>query len=235
LRKTHLGVLRSSILVLIIASLINVNPSVQLVSGYISLGKQVDFEYYSCAGYWHHYLRFTVFEWDSDDGIAVIRETNESAAKDYRLKIPEWSIIDDAGVVIGMWYYCPIWIDVSLFVEGMLIDNPGYRLYNYTVDYLSSTNCEINRTIKGEEYDIFENLYYNADSGCIKQWDTSYKYPSNQVSTVRLKYLEDGWPSTITTQSSTSAEIQVYLSVGIILEFIAIIFLLMRRWFIQKG
>lgn len=231
MRRRHFGVQKTSLIVLLILNFIVLNTLVSSVSGYISPGKVVDFHYYHCSGGWGYHVRFTVMEWDNNQGIAVIRETNTSAEQDYRLRIPEWSILDDGGNVIGMWNYCPIWIDTSSMVEGMVFQDPNSRLCNYSVDYLSSTRCVINRTVPGDEYDHIEHLYYDGESGLIEQWDSSAKYPDNTDYTVRLLYLEEGWPS-----SATSSQIQPgapYLTpvlvAGIAIELLVIIFFLTRR------
>ncbi|MGY5874044.1 MAG: hypothetical protein RTV72_17480 [Candidatus Thorarchaeota archaeon] len=231
MRRRHFGVQKTSIIVLLILNLIILNTLVSPASGYISAGKIVDFHYYHCSGDWGYPVRFTVVEWDSFLGIAVIRETNISAVQEYRLRIPEWSIIDDNGDIIGMWNYCPIWIDTSSMVEGMIFQEPDNRLCNYSVDYLSSTRCVINRTIRGEEYDRIEHLYYDGESGLIEQWDSSKKYPDNTVYTVRLLYLEEGWPSTTTSSQTqpTGPSLTPFLVAGIAIELLVIIYFLTRR------
>ncbi len=229
MRRRYFGVQKTSLIVLIILNFIVLNTLVSPASGYISQDKVVDFEYFHCSGDWGHYVRFTVVEWDSIQGIAVIRETNISTVQDYRLRIPEWSIIDEEGDMIGMWNYCPIWIDTSSMVEGMIFQDPDNRLCNYSVDYLSSTKCEINRTVPGNEYDRLERMYYDGESGLIEQWDSSVKYPDNTVYTVRLLYLEEGWPITTSSDQPADPIITSVLVGGIAIELLVIVYFLARR------
>ncbi|MHA3964412.1 MAG: hypothetical protein AM325_012835, partial [Candidatus Thorarchaeota archaeon SMTZ1-45] len=136
-RKFGVGkkLILSEMLILLALSISLVSPA----SASIYQGKSADFEYYHCNGYWHTYVTFSVEEWHSSTGIAIIRVINETTTRDYWLKIPEWSIVDSEGNIIDRWPYCPIWLDLSQLEDGMVFDDPDYWLYNFTIDIFGST------------------------------------------------------------------------------------------------
>ncbi|MHA2396952.1 MAG: hypothetical protein ACXAC0_09630 [Candidatus Thorarchaeota archaeon] len=229
MRRRQFGGQKSSIIALIALSLIVLNTFVCNVSGSISVGKQSDFEYYHMSGDWGYYVRFTVMEWDVDLGIAIVRETNKTGFQDYRLRIPEWYVVDAEGYDVERWQYCPIWFNISSLEEGFVFEDSRYWFYNFTVDRLSSSICELERFIYGEEYDIIEHLYYDVDSERIDQYDYSnISLTDYTVATVTLRYLEDGWTFS-TTEEQGSIGLTAILAIAIVVEIEVIIILLYRR------
>ena len=201
------------------------------VSGSIYEAKTSYFEYYHCSDNWHTYVKFSVEVWDSSEGIAVIRVTNESTTQDYRLKIPEWSLVDSEGHIIGRWPYCPIWLDVSSFESGMEFNDSNQWLFGFTVDIVGSTHLEIERTTPHDGFDVIECLYYNPEESRIEQYDFHTKYPDNTVYTTRLKYYPDVWDfsTTSTTQDRTDTTLTAYLVLGVVIELVVIVYLISRR------
>lgn len=234
MRWRQSGFRKISYIAIVAVNLLILCAPISPVSGYIYAGAELEFEYLDFESF-HHYLRFEVLEWDSIQGYCEIRVTNETGYQDYRLKIPEWSIIDEEGSVIGMWPYCPLWVDTTSMFEGMVFDDPDFWLFNFTVDRLSSYTCEIERIIPGDLFDYIEHLYYNGlsghalDSERIRQWDNSTRTHQGRVYMRRLKYLEDGWPSSITDPPpEESFDFQQLLVLGIAVELIVISILALR-------
>lgn len=219
---------------LILVSLVLLNIAIIPVSGFLYDGKTDDFEYqFMAPSGWHKYVRFEVVERPLSEGIAIISVTTETTEattyEDFRLKIPEWSIIDENGSVIDSWPYCPIWFDLSPLEVGMEFNDTEHWFYNFTVDSITTETCNIERATQGEEYIIYQHLYYDVDSNRIRQYDYSMKYPSNTVYTIRLKYLPEGWnfaPAPIVTDPS----IIFLLLVGIFVELVIITLIFTRHF-----
>jgi hypothetical protein len=199
------------------------------VSASIHEGKTSYFHYFLCGGDWDTYVKFSVEEWDSNEGIAFIRVTNESAIQDYRLSIPEWSIVNSGGVVIGRWPYCPIWFDTSEFEEGTVIDDPNSWFCNFTVENVYTGRCEL--VYIGpfvDDYQIIEHLLYDTDYNRIDQYDYSTKHVSNVVHTVRLSYYPSSYSFTHAEAQFQAAMTPILLA-GIAIELILIVFFVARR------
>jgi hypothetical protein len=199
------------------------------VSGSLHDGKSSYFEYYHSSDDWHTYVKFSVEEWDSSEGIATIRVTNESAIQDYRLKIPEWSIVDSEGEIISRWPYCPIWLDVSPLEVGMVFNDTDYWLCNFTVEGKNSDTCEIERiTPFMDEYRTIEHLWYDRDSNRIRRYTYSIQHISYITWTVNLKYYPGTWTFTH-AQAQFELGLRAFLIVGVIIELIVIVFFMARR------
>lgn len=229
MRRSPVGVGRSLFLTLVMICLTLSTSLINPVSGNVYSGKTSDFEYYSTRGDWHTYVRFSVEEWDSNEGIAIIRVTNESAIQDFRLLIPEWSIVDSEGNITGRWPYCPIWLDLSGLVKGLVFDNPNAWLCNFTVDTITSDTCSFERILPyKDDYQIIEHLYYDVDHERIQQYDYSRKHISNVVFTVRLLYYPGRWTFTH-EQALFESGLKAILIVGVFIELAVIIILIARR------
>lgn len=229
MRRREIGIRKGLIIPLVVLCLVFSPPFISSASEPIQTDKTTYFEYYFCSpDGWHTYVKFTVKEWDQSEGIATIQVTNESAIQDYRLKIPEWSIVDTSGEIIGRWLYCPIWLNVASFESGMMFNDTNYWLCGFTVDLISSSHCEIERTIPHDGFDIIESLYYNPQISCLEQYDCSIKYPNNTVYTVRLKYYPYVWNFTTSTIINTEEPEISYtplLLVGVAIEVVVIAYL----------
>jgi len=230
----QVGVRRSLVMPMIILCLAFSTPLISPVSASISTGKTAYFEYYFCSpGGWHTYVEFTVKEWYQTENIAIIQVTNESAIQDYRVKIPEWSIVDAEGEIIGRWPYCPIWLNVSSFESGMVFNNTDDWLFGFVVDLVGSDHCEIERTIPHDGFDIIECLYYNPQISRIEQYDCHTKYPDNTVYTIRLKYYPSVWNFTSSTSTTHSQSDTLHttplLLAGIAVELVVIAYIVVRR------
>ncbi|MFW9833055.1 MAG: hypothetical protein ACFFEK_03585 [Candidatus Thorarchaeota archaeon] len=225
----QVGVRKSLVITMIVLCLAFSTPLISSGSASISTGKTAYFEYYFCqTGGWHTYLEFTVEEWDQATNIALIRVTNESATQDYRVKIPEWEIVDSAGSIIHGWPYSPIWFDMSSYVNEQVINDTDSWLFNFTVE----GSREFHRRTQKVGYQILEDLYYDTEANRIEQYDYSIKNPDNTVHTIRLKYYPGVWnfdSSTTTANGQSATLLTPFLLAGVAAEIIVIIYLITRR------
>ncbi len=225
----QVGVRRSLVMLMIVLFLAFSPPLISSVSASISTGKTAYFEYYFCSpGGWHTYVEFKVEEWDQTENIAIIRVTNESVIQDFRVKIPEWGIVDSEGNITHRWPYCPIWFDMSSYENEQVIDDTDSWLWNFTVEF----SREFHRITQKVGYQIIESLYYDTEANRIEQFDVSTKYPDNTVYTTRLKYYPGVWnfdSTTTTTHDQSDTVLTPLLLVGIVAELIVIIYLVARR------
>jgi hypothetical protein len=225
MRCRQVGVRRNLSILILVSFLTLSTAAVHPASGSLYTGKT---DYYKLIDYhhaWEMFVEFSVEEWDSNAGIAIIVVANESAIQDYRLKIPEWAIVDSQGVIIERWPYCPIWFDMSGYANNQVVDNTNSWLYNFTVE----GSNEFHRTTQKVGYQILEDLYYDTAAKRIEQYDTSIKYPNNTVYTLRLKYYPGVFSSTV-SQTQIESFPTLFLVSGIVIEVVAITFLLARRF-----
>jgi hypothetical protein len=204
-------------------------PLISSGSASIYNGKTAYYEYYYCQpNGWHTYMQFTVEEWDQTTNIALIRVANESATQDYRVKIPEWEIVDSEDNIIHGWPYSPIWFDMSSYVNEQVIINTDSWLCNFTVE----GSREFHRTTQKVGYQILEDLYYDTQANRIEQYDYSIKNPDNTVYTIRLKYYPGVWnfdSSTSATHGQSATLLTPFLLAGIAVELVVIVYLITRR------
>lgn len=225
MRYRQVGVRRSLVISMIVLCFALSTPLISSGSASIYTGKTAYFEYYFCSpDGWHTYVEFKVKDWDQNENIAIIRVTNESAIQDYRVKIPEWRIIDSEGSIIHGWPYCPIWFDMSSYENEQVINDTESWLCNFTVE----GSDEFHRTTQKVGYQILEDLYYDTGAKRIEQYDNSIKYPDNTVYTVRLKYYP-GVYSFTHGQVQFESFLTSFLVSGVVIELAVIVFFLARR------
>lgn len=221
----QIGVRKSPVIPMVVLCFALSIPLISPVSASISSGKTAYFEYYFCSpDGWHTYVEFKVEEWDQTENIAIIQVTNESAIRDYRVKIPEWEVVDSEGNIIHGWPYCPIWFDMSSYVNEQVINDTDSWLCNFTVE----SSHEFHRTVQKVGYQIIESLYYDTGANRIEQYDNSVKYPDNTVYTVRLKYYPGVYAFTH-SQAQFESFLTSFLVSGIVIELAVIVFFLARR------
>ncbi|NHI88013.1 MAG: hypothetical protein EAX87_00740 [Candidatus Thorarchaeota archaeon] len=224
MRCRQVGVRRYHTILIIVFFLTLSTTAVHPASGSIFTGKAAYYKIIDYHGGWEMFVKFSVEEWDTNEGIARLRVTNESAIQDYSLKIPEWAVVNSQGVIIHRWSYCPIWFDLSSYENGQVIDDTDSWFFNFTMEY----SHEFHRTTQWVGYKILESLYYDTEARRTEQYDTSIKYPNNTVYTLRLKYYP-GVYSFTHSQAQFESTLTPFLIAGVILEFFVIVFLLARR------
>ncbi|MFW9769792.1 MAG: hypothetical protein ACFFF9_10285 [Candidatus Thorarchaeota archaeon] len=203
---------------------------IQPVSGTLYPGKTAYYEYYHSSGDWATYVKFEVDVWSPTDGIAVIKVTNNSAIQEYRLRIPEWAVVDTEGNIVERWPYCPIWLDVSAFESGMVFTDPDSWLFNFSVNYVSFDMVAINRTTPDVGFIISENLFYDSQTNRIRQYDYHTRYPNSTVYTIQLMYYPGEVEFTITDQGLNDSNIPVSYLFGFLVEIVVIVYLIAYRF-----
>jgi hypothetical protein len=225
MRCRQVGVRRNLTILIIVFFLTLSTAAIHPASGSLYTGKTAYYKFGDYHNAWEMFVRFSVEEWDSNGGFATVRVTNESAMQDYRLKIPEWGVVDSQDAIIHRWSYCPIWFDLSLYENNQVINDTESWFFNFTVEH----SCEFHRTTQWVGYKIIESLYYDTEARRIEQFDTTIVYPNSTGYTQQMMYYS-GVYSFTHSQAQLGSTLTTFLIAGVILEFFVIVFLLNRRF-----